>query len=65
MNQFGYRPPSAGRSLIRNSEEKIEQEIVEDELEEIEGLEEQRILKKIRALIVEYIAATRAFNFRS
>ena len=43
MNQFGYRPPSAGRSLIRNSQQDDD----EDKIEEEEIEENILILKKL------------------
>ena len=50
MNQFGYRPPSAGRSLIRNSQQKDDEE---DKIEEEEIEENLLILKKlIREILI-------------
>jgi hypothetical protein len=47
MKQFGYRPPSAGRSLIRNSEH---------EEEEVKNEDEEKVqLEKIRAYISKII----------
>jgi hypothetical protein len=54
MNQFGYRPPSAGRSLIRNSQQKDDEEDkIEDKIEEEEIEENLLILKKlIREILI-------------
>ena len=51
---FGYRPPSAGRSLIRNSD------VADDEIEPDSTLEEDNIEEQIfnlKLLIKEILAA--------
>jgi|GEM_PF-4267577 len=51
MKQFRYRPPSAGRTLIRNSDDR--EDSLESEIDDKESLKKE--VKKLKTYISEII----------
>lgn len=56
MNQFGYRPPSAGRSLIRNS---ADDEDSDKEKEKLDSIEESSFKSLIKLFVIESLKISR------